>query len=247
MLHDLKQLESCALVAQDGKIGHVRECYFSDDSWLIRYLVVDTGGWLTGRLVLISPNAVQRVSDDEIQLNLTRKQVEESPPIESHQPISRRYELEYHNYYGYPFYWGGTASLWGTGVPPLVPPVVQPVQPEPPADERDPHLRSSADVTGYHIEATDGSIGHVDDFIVDDERWQIRYLIVDTRNWWPGRHVIVPTDWVERINWEQETILVDVRRDQIKNAPEYSRGQRLGADYERNLEEHYKRQTFRRL
>jgi hypothetical protein len=247
MLHDLNALENYDLAAQDGEIGHVKECYFSDDTWLIRYLVVDTGGWLTGRLVLISPNAVREISDSEkkVRLDIIRRQVEESPPIDTHRPISRQYELEYHNYYGYPYYWGGTAALWGAGVPPIVPPVATPPQ-EVPAEQSDPHLRSSDDVTGYYIEATDGSIGHVDDFVIDDERWQIRYLIVDTRNWWPGKHVIAPTHWVQRISWERETIFVDVTRERIKAAPEYTRGQPIGADYERQLEEHYRRETFRR-
>lgn len=182
-----KELNNYKLGARDGEIGEVKEFYFDDQSWTIRYLVADTGGWLSGRQVLISPYALDRANEEEkvIPVDLTRTQIEKSPSLATDRPVSRQYEWDYYSYYGWPAYWGGP-YVWGMGAYPIRG-RSEWSEVSRRAEGEDPHLRSTKDVTGRDIQARDGEIGHVEDFVIDDETWAIRYLIVDTRNWWPGR------------------------------------------------------------
>jgi sporulation protein YlmC with PRC-barrel domain len=259
MLHPVKELKQCAIRATDGDIGRVHDVFFDDDYWTIRYLVVDTGTWLSGRHVLISPFAVGRLVREDMVLTVhsTREQIENSPEVDAHQPISRQYETAYARYYGYPFYWGG-AGVWGAesypahGHVPTPAPgrarVDQVVEYEEPnlaviaaANPGDVHLRSCNDVTGYHIDATDGDIGHVADFLVDDESWTIKYLVVDTSNWWFGNKVLISPTWVEGVNWGDSKAVVSVSRDAIRNAPPYNPDAVPDDAFDIRLHEHYGR------
>jgi uncharacterized protein YrrD len=187
MLNKAKTLQGYKLDSLDGEIGAVKEFYFDDKHWAIRYLVTDTGNWLTDRQVLISPYAIVVVNTEEqyIAIELTKKQIEDSPPLKSDKPVSRQFEKTYFGYYGWPMYWGGP-YLWGYS-----PYIVRDREKWSASTRREKgwnhHLRSTHEVRGYHIQAADGEIGHVEDFIIDDETWAIRYLIIDTRNWWPGK------------------------------------------------------------
>jgi len=235
------------IAATDGDIGGVEAFYFDDTSFTVRHLVVDTGGWLPGRKVLISPRALPAIDWDGKRINadLTKSQVEQSPNIDTDQPVSRQQEIKYHQYYGYPYYWEGP-YLWGLGANPVGGPEGAALggerqwewEAKPPSD---PHLRSSAVVIGYHIEATDGDIGHVDDFLVDDSSWAIRYIVVDTRNWWPGTKVLVSPEWVERIAWSDSKVHVTVTREQIRESPAYDPLDPVARDYEARLHDHYGR------
>jgi uncharacterized protein YrrD len=227
--------------ATDGDLGVVDEFLFDDEQWTIRYLVVNTGGWLTGRLVLVSPIAFRAVDwDREIfDVALSRQQVEQSPSIATDQPVSRHQEEEYSRYYDYQYYWDGLA-LWGAGIYPhrATMSAVHSTSGEtaterPPRD--DPHLRSAREVTGYTIQARDGTLGHVEDFIVDDESWALRYIVVDTRNWWPGKHVLVPPQWIESVHWPQSSVVVDLLRETIKKGAEYDPSTLLNQAYETRL------------
>lgn len=233
MLCSAKELKNFAIVARDGEIGKVKDLLFDDALWVVRHLVVDTGGWLTGRTVLVSPHAVQRVDLDgrRVEVALARKQVEEAPGIESDRPVSRQHEMALYDYYGYPYYWAG-ASAWGMAAFPL--PAVTDRgagggagrQGEPDAgrsgrrDQDNPHLRSCAEVTDYRIEASDGAIGHVQDFLVDPRSWHVRDIVVDTRNWLPGRHVLVEPATIEAVDWNERQVRVRLTRGQVKAAPE---------------------------
>ena len=245
MMNSVTHLKGSTITATDGQIGHVMEAYFDDQTWTVRYLVVDTGSWLSGRSVLVSPYAVKQPLDNvkNIDVSLSRHQVEHCPNIDTHQPVSRRHERDYLNYYAYPEYWGG-ADLWGMGPYPLVPEAlptavetqVQSALREQDVPAEDVHLRSSAVVTGYDIQATDDSIGHVKDFVFDDETWAIRYLVVDTRNWWPGgKKVLVATRWIDRIDWADKTVYTKLTREQIKNSPEYDEDATVNRDFEKRL------------
>jgi len=207
--------------ATDGDIGSVDEFLFDDEQWTIRYLVVNTGGWLTGRLVLVSPIAFRSVDWDRetFDVALTRQQVEQSPSIATDQPVSRQQE-ECSRYYGYPYYWDGL-GLWGAGMYPRIAylSAVNSTYGETATERQpagDPHLRSARAVTGYAIQARDGDLGHVEDFIVDDESWVLRYMVVDTRNWWPGKHVLVSPRWIESVRWTQSSVVVDLLRETIQ-------------------------------
>lgn len=239
MLHQLKSLKEYKLDSLDGEIGKVIDFYFDDQHWTVRYLVADTGGWLTGRQVLISPHALVAAIKEEkhIAVDLDRKQIEDSPSLASDRPVSRQFELDYYNYYGWTPYWLGPYA-WG-GYP--IPMQVGDVEMQSNAADKDwdSHLRSMREVTGYAIQAADGEIGHVEDFILDDETWTIRYLIVDTRNWWPGKKVLVSPRWIDKVSWDESKVFIDLPTDAIKQSPEYSEESLITRDYETDLHRHY--------
>lgn len=244
MLIKAKTLKGYKLAGLDGEIGKVKEFYFDDKHWTIRYLVADTGNWLVGRQVLISPYALAAANKEEeqIAIELTKKQIEDSPSLNSDKPVSRQFETEYYGYYGMPMYWGGPYP-WGTS-----PYIVRDREQwkKSTRDEKawDPHLRSTHDVSGYHFQATDGEIGHIEDFIIDDETWAIRYLIIDTKNWWPGKKVLVSPQWIERVSWSESKVFVNLSRAIIKLSAEYSEESPLTRDYETELCGHYKRPGY---
>jgi uncharacterized protein YrrD len=246
MLRSLKELYGYALQATDGEIGTVEEFYFDDEKWAVRYLVANAGSWLTGRLVLISPLALGEPDwgSQRLPVKLTREQIRNSPDIDTAKPISRQHEIDYYQYYGWPYYWAG-AETWGVSPLPLAAP-----PPPPPAEKAsgqapgDTHLRSSREVEGYHIQARDGEIGHAEDFIVDDETWRLRYLVVDTRNWWPGKKVLVAPEWISGISWEEALVRVDLTREAIKAGPEFDPGQPINREYEARLYDYYGRPVY---
>jgi uncharacterized protein YrrD len=227
-----KEVCGFAIGATGGELGKVDDAYFDDERWTVRYLVADVGSWLNGRRVLISPHAIVRIDSNKetVETHLTRSEVENSPPIETARPISRRMEDEYNRYYRYPPYWAENyaAGIWGFGALPLagIEPVLRKAQAarqaaEPRANDEEIHLRSAREVTGYSVAATDRSIGHIDNFLFDDESWAIRHLVVDTRDWWPGRHVLVSPEHVERVSWLERSVHLRISRDEVEHSPEY--------------------------
>lgn len=245
MLRSVNGLKGVTIAATDGEIGSVQDVYFDDGTWTVRYLVIDTGSWLPGRQVLISPRSVRDGADaHQIPVALTKDQVEHSPGTEADRSVDRQYEEEYARYYGYPEYWAGPYR-WGTTPYPAVGAASTVGEPAPlPPPEGDPRLRSARDVVGYYIEASDGDIGHVEDFLVDDLEWAIRYIIVDTRNWWPGKKVLVAPEWIREVSWQESRVYVDMTRDAIKGAPEYDPDRPLAREYETRLFGHHNRRVY---
>jgi len=244
MLHSAKTLAGYKLDSLEGEIGRVEEFYFDDKYWVVRYLVAEAGNWLTGGHVLLSPYALGAVSTEmhHIAVDLTKKQIEGSPALDRHAPVSRQYEESYYGYYGWPMYWGGPYT-WGSY--PYIARDREDWKNRAKAEKGwDPHLRSSSDVTGYHIEATDGAIGHVEDFVIDDETWAIRYLIVDTRNWWPGKRVLIAPQWIARVSWSDSKVFIHLSRDAIRLSPEFSEEATLTREYEDTLHRHYNRRGY---
>ena len=244
MLIKVKTLAGFKLDSAEGELGKVKEFYFDDRHWTIRYLVASTGNWLTGRQVLISPYALVAVNRDQqhIVTDLTKAKIEHSPSLDSDKPVSRHFEESYHGYYGYPMYWGGPYN-WGA-YPYIVRDRDNWKESNQGGKASDHHLRSTHAVGGYHIQALDGEIGHVEDFIIDDETWSIRYLVVDTRNWWQGRRVLVSTQWIERVSWSESKVFVNLDRETIKLSPEYTEESLLTRDYEIGLHRHYHRKGY---
>jgi hypothetical protein len=244
MLITAKTLHGYKLHGIDGDVGEVKEFYFDDRHWTVRYLVADTGDWLADRLVLISPYTLLSVNKKEryISIGLTKMQIESSPSWNSDKPVSRQFEEAYYRYYGWPMYWRGP-FMWGPF-------------PDIDRDRRaleetnegekawDPQLRSTAAVRGYNIHASDGEIGHVDDFVIDGANWAIRYLIVDTRNWWPGKRVLISPRWIKRVSWTESKVFVDLLSETIKQSPEYSGESLLTRNYEIWLHRHYDRKGY---
>jgi hypothetical protein len=209
--------------------------------------VAETGSWLFNRKVLISPFALGEVdvSRERLNVTLTKKQVEKSPGIDTDKPVSRQHETLYLDYYSYPYYWVGP-DLWGPMAYPRLSDADQRRNEKACAkreEANDLHLRSANKVTGYHIEATDGDIGHVEDFIIDGETWEIRYMFVATQNWWPGKKVLIVPQWIDRVSWDDSRVYVDLSRETIKNAPEYH-PEAFSRKYEEALYDHYKRQKY---
>jgi uncharacterized protein YrrD len=227
MLHSIQQRYGEKLRATDGEIGHVRDFYFDDKTWTIRYLVADTGGWLSGRLVLIPPYALGRFLPEGkvLLVNLTRQQIEHSPSIDEHKPISRQQEEEYHRHYGYPYY-AQSWPLWGlAGYPVIVPP--------PPQDNAwqggaDSHLRSTRFVKGYKVEATDGEVGELADFMIDGRTWTIREIVVHSGHWYSGKEIVLPTAKISRISYDESTVYADCTRVEMVEASEQNVRQSAG-------------------
>jgi hypothetical protein len=250
MLTKTTHLKGVAIRATDGVLGSVDQLYFDDETWAIRYLTVETGGWLGGRRVLISPISVVHTDWQSrlLDVALTKKQVRDSPDIDTQKPVSRQHEAEYLGYYGYPFYWGGP-YLWGPASYPAGLAIPTTASTEAVADRvrresADSHLRSTEAVTGYYIEAADGEIGHVDGFVVDYEAWAIRYIEAATQNWWPGKKVLVSPAWVERVSWADSKVYVGLSREAIKNGPEYVESMPITREYEDRLYSHYGRPPY---
>jgi hypothetical protein len=225
MLQSIKQLHGNKLGASDGDIGHVKDFYFDDQNWAVRYLVADTGSWLPGRQVLLSPHAIGSLhqAGKVLRAKLTRKKIEGSPAIESHKPVSRQHEEEYHRYYGWPAYWLGD-GMWGMGgasvleTPPILPggsTATIGSQPKP----ADAHLRSTQAVSGYHVQATDGIIGHVCDFMIDDQSWAIGQLVVKIGHRFTGNEVLVPVSKVGRISYDDSTVFVNLTKEAVEKSP----------------------------
>jgi hypothetical protein len=258
MLREVKNMVGFTIAATDGGIGFATDFYFDDKAWVIRYLVVETGTWLSDRKVLISPLAIGEPNWKfaTFPARLTREQVRNSPEINTDKPVSRQHELEYSSFYGYPSYWGGN-GLWGaacfpgamltstdylgSGADYLA---VQ-VENERRAREAqhsghdDQHLRSCKAVTGYHISAVDGEIGHLEGLLVDEESWAIRYLIVNTSNWWIGHLVLVAPSWIRDVSWLQKTITVDLTRQAIRESPPYDLAHLPDRPHETLLHAHF--------
>lgn len=226
MLRSIKELFGDKLGATDGEIGHVNDIYFDDQNWAVRYLVADTGSWMPGRLVLISPRAFGNLYQGGklLLVNLTRQQIEKSPSIESHKPVSRQFEEEYHRHFGWPLYWQG-GEMWGMSGFPVVPPPTTNFSEEqskakdgkPESDE--PHLRSAKAIIGLHIQATDEVIGHVVDFVMNDTNWAIQHIVVDTGHWLAGKKVMISPSQINRISWEESKIYVDLTGEAILGSP----------------------------
>ena len=245
MLCKASELKGYRLDSLDGgEIGTVKEFYFDDRHWTIRYLVANTGDWLTDRQVLISPYALLAVikAAQRITIDLTKKQIEDSPSLDSDKPVSRQFEDGYHGHYGWPVYYRGP-YMWGY-YPFIVRNRENLINNSQGENTWDHHLRSTHEVSGYEIHATDGEIGHVEDFILDDETWAIRYLILDTGNWWPGKRVLVSPQWIERVSWNESKVFINLDRDVIKLSPEYTEESLLTRDYETGLHHHYHRQEY---
>lgn len=255
MLHNLNDLHDRAIHATDGDIGHVKDFYIDDQTWVVRYLVVETGNWLASRKVLVSPIAVSLANSkaDTLAASITRAQVKNSPDIDADKPVSRQHEVDFLGYYGYPIYWGGP-DLWGAQPRPnrmmpefvSTPSVIQPQADTVHADiaaarhtHADTHLRSCNAVMRYHVHATDGEIGHVQGLLVDDETWAIRYLIVNTSNWWLGHQVLISPEWIREVSWSEGMVSLNVARQKVKDAPPYDSAFQIDRMHEISVYKHY--------
>lgn len=220
MLRSLKELIGYKIGAVDGELGKIKDLYFDDVDWAVRYFMVDTGSWLPGRKVLISPASagIPDWAEKIVPVDLTKKQVEESPSIHEDLPVSLQHEKGLAGYYGWPSYWGPLGSGLGGPIAPEQIPVEMKEQTE---EGKNSHLRSVHEVTGYAIEAVDGRIGHVDDFIADADTWKISFMVVDTRNWLPGKKVMITPPAIEKVDWSLQALKLRFTKDEVESSPEF--------------------------
>ncbi|MGF1621093.1 MAG: PRC-barrel domain-containing protein [Rhodomicrobiaceae bacterium] len=238
MLWDSEELRSFSIAASDGEIGSVDDLLFDDESWRIRWLVLSTGGWINERQVLLPPHSLGKpdLAAHTIPVGLTREQIRNSPELDSDAPLSRQVERQIYDYYGWKAYWTSSS------VPPLATGVPD-VDPSPPS-VRDleipgqPILRSLKEVKGYYIRASNGDIGHVDGFLIEDLE-AVRYLVIDTKNWWPGKKVLISARWVQDVSWTRQQISIAPTREQVEQSPEYDGTGPVERAYEERLHRHY--------
>jgi len=243
MLRNINGLIGHKIQATDGELGKVDEFYFDDRAWNIRYLVVGTGSWLSGRQVLISPEALKAPGweSKNFPVALTLEQVRNSPDIDTKKTVSRQHEIELHKYYA----WGGGSYAGGMPGNFLLPPVTEEAKPPEAGgaarSREDAHLRGTRAVTGYRLHAADGPIGHVEDYIIEDRKWLIRYLVADAGLWLPGRKVLISPHWIKNVSWETSEVFVDLSQAAVRNSPEFDPSLPVKADYESVLYDHYGR------
>ena len=249
MLTNASTIHGTAIVAKDGELGTVTDFLFDDASWLVRWLVVDTGKWLSSRKVLLPASVLGHLDPKahEFSVRLTMQQVKDSPSIATDRPVSRQMETNVYDYYGWSPYWGTGFFMGGYGFVPdsatALPPQEVMKQDADLAEiqraKDDPHLRSIEAVTGYHIHASDGEIGHVEDFLVEDADWSIHYLVVDTKNWLPGKKVLISPLLAREINWAENLVNLSVDRQRVENSPAYEATTTVDRAYEKELHRHY--------
>ncbi len=259
MLRQSSDLIGYTVEARDGLIGNIADLLFDDRTWTLRWAVVDTGDWISGRQVLLPPSVfgAPDAAARRFPVDLTREQVENAPEIAEDEPVSRQRETELYSHYGWlPYWYPGYDPLVGApgypgsmplpgGAGPAVPPQAGGVARVPPEaataenPDGDSHLRSIGAVTEYYIHATDGDIGHIEEFLIDDADWSIRYFVVDTRNWWPGKMVLISPRWITGINWDDSHASVDLTREQVRSSPEYDPSRALERADEERLHRHY--------
>jgi hypothetical protein len=248
MLRSLNDLERYKVSATDGEVGSTADFLFDDQQWVIRYLVVETAGLFGGPRVLISPISFGKANwlTRRFHVALTSDKIKNSPSVDADKPVSRQHERDYYEYYTYPYYWGAT-GLWGVGgYPGVLAGAGWKATPSEHTDDSaaDVHLRSAGEVRGYHVHGTDESIGHVEDYIVDDETWAVRYLVIDTRNWWFGKRVIVAPQWATRVDWAERNVYVDKTREALKNSPEWNGTDAINREYEGRLYDHFEQPVY---
>jgi uncharacterized protein YrrD len=242
MLRSCKEFTGYAIQAKDGELGKVKDLLFDDQKWVVRYLVADTGRWLPGRKVLISPISVLDIdwNSRRVVLSLTQEDLERSPPLEEDAPVSLQHERSYLDFLGYAYYWGA-AGLWGDDPYPAA--LSGPTERENRPDS-DHHLRSMNEVRGYAICGSDGDLGSVHDFVIDDESWVLRYLAADLGRWLPGRKVLIAPVWARRVNWASREVAFDLSRHQIDQSPPYDPDAPVNREYEMRLYDYYGRPQY---
>lgn len=240
MLWSFDNIRGYSIQARDGNLGRVDDVLFDDASWTMRYLVADTA-WLFGRKVLLSAAVagIPQADDTVFPVMLTKQQVEDSPSVDTDAPVSRQEEKALQRHYGWPEYWmyPSSMAIAGMGEDALGAGVVD--AGAPPYAQGDPNLRSAKEVCGYTVQARDGDIGQVENFIIEDDSWIVRYAVIDTGNWWPGRKIVVSPRWVNDIEWSERQFTVRLTKEQIESSPEYDPAAMFGRDYETLLHDYY--------
>lgn len=241
MLYIIKNLENMKISNKIENLGYLNDFYIDDLSWTTRYVVLDTGNWLTGKKILISPHSIDKPNflDNIIYTNLTKEKIANSPEISEVEPVSRKHELKLLKYYGWPPYWTFSPSMQN-----IVNQNIKDQSDNPKANFNDSHLRSIREIRKYYIQGLDDEIGVVDSFIIDDHNWIIKYLVLDTRiwlHWLPGgKKVLVAPEWIRNIEWKNSKMYLNLDRETIEKSPEFKSAEEIDEEYENKLYACYK-------
>jgi len=230
MEYNVKNLIGFTMGATDGEFGKVEDFYFDDETWTIRYLVVRTGGWLSGRKVLISPAALSGTdtAHKSFPVNLSKEQIRHSPDIDTEKIVSREQEIELYRHYAWPFeidsgagFYGGMGMMGMTNSRLPLEDAIFLSKEDHESGATHSHLRSTSEIKAYSIHATDGAIGEAEDFIIDKDGWAIKYLVIDTGNWLPGKEVVISPEWISKIEWAYSSVYVNLSKEAVKNSTGY--------------------------
>ncbi len=233
MFHSINNLKGEWVQSINGDFGHIKEFLFDDERWSIKYLVVDTGHLLPGKKVLISPEAfdVQDWKLGKFSVKLSKEQILQCPDIDEHPPVKRSMEKEFNEYYGNKIYWAdGSVVLKAFEV-----------EPKPIDYHCEDHLRSTNEVSGYKVHAEDGDIGHVEDFILDDSAWNVRYVLIHTGHLFTNKKVLFSPTWISRFSCHERKIDMSLLRNDIMHSPAFSGVDKVEPEYEKNLYDHYRK------
>lgn len=247
MLRSTKDLENYTIGATDGDIGKVKDFFFDDKAWVIRYVAVDTGSWLFRRHVLIPILSIKHPdwASRRLVVSADKNQIKNSPDIDSDSSTSREHEMQYLNYYGHPYYWSASDATSPGPHPDGNPRRVankEPVRAEwSDHQDNDPHLRSCQALIGYHVKATDGEVGHVESLLINEDTWAVQYLVVNTSNWWVGHRVLIAPEWIDVVSWQDESVSLDLDCAAVRTSPPYESFEQLNRERETDLHDHYGR------
>ena len=245
MFRSLKELLGYQLLAKDGHMGKVHNFLFNDEDWNIRYLVVETGPWILGRKVLISLLALGQPvwASETFPVDLTREQVKSSPDVDLAKPVSRQYEERLLQHYRLPMYWSMAAAI--PGRPAYVPPQLFSKQEDQAHKEVDLHLRSAKELFGYQVNALEGDVGTLTNFILEDEDWNIRYMVVDISSWLGSeKQILVALEWVSNIDVSRKEVLIDLSQDAVKFSPAFDPSLPVNRQYEEVIYDYHGRPKY---
>jgi hypothetical protein len=244
MLRSLKEFEHCKVSAADGDIGSIQDFLLDDERWSVRYLMVETSGFLDRQQVLISPISFRQAdwSGTQFHLALTKEEVRMSPSIDTNRPVSRQQEIDLSGYYGYPNYWNNS-GLWGMSDYPgsLAAERWRELSVQNAENLAGIHVRCASEIRGYQVQGSDAPIGDIENFIIDDQTWEVRFLVIDASSWWGGERVLVAPRWATRIGWDERQVYVDLPRQLVKNCPKWSSTLEINREYEVRLHDYYGR------
>jgi hypothetical protein len=217
MERTINGLIGCRMEARDGDGGRVDDVYFDDESWAVRYLVLKTDAWLSGRKVLIAPLALMEDGGmiGVFRVNLTQDQIRNSPDIDTDKPVSRQQEIELYGHYAWKGYWESGFYAQGVGE---IKEVSNMPQNERSGSAVDLHLRATSYVTGFHVHGTDGEFGHICNFVIDDRTWMVLNLVVDTGHLPVGKKVLVAVDHIIQMQWNDSEIYLNETKADIEKS-----------------------------
>ncbi len=234
MLRNVSEITGFSIAARDGDMGVVETLYFDDREWIIRYLVVDCGNWFPGRQVLIPPGQFDGPPDWDAKtfpVGLTMDAIKQGPAPAAHEPVARRKIREWMEYYdNWPVSWQNrSARPPARGLP------------IPENGSPDTRLRDAHEILHYRVLARDGRLGDIEDTVFDDVTWAVRFLVIQTDLGDPYTDVLVAPEWIERIEWEEQAVHVDLDKESVAASPPYDAFSRIEEDYAGRLYQHYGR------